>query len=152
MEVGRALMTAGARRGPAAGVVIGDESSSFIIIRHLAEPRLPVPSPPVGAQPHPSPLPWRTWSALPGGAADLPADVNRTFDVGGPEAIEYADMLDQSPRRGRGPAVHDHRSRDHRGARGDSIRLVTPIDTKLARPGGQPAGADTVIHERDLDG
>ncbi|MEF9360916.1 hypothetical protein V4887_23505, partial [Ralstonia solanacearum species complex bacterium KE449] len=83
---------------------------------------------------------------------DLPADVNRTFDVGGPEAIEYADMLDQYSRAvGKGPRFMITAPVTTAELAANWIGLVTPIDTKLARPLVGSLQHDTVIHERDLD-
>ncbi|MBO4144848.1 tryptophan-rich sensory protein [Kocuria rhizophila] len=152
VEVGRALMDSGVPTAALqTGVVIGDESSSFIMIRHLAE-RLPGAIAPRWVRNRIQPIAVADVVHYLVGAADLPADVNRTFDVGGPEAIEYADMLDQYSRAvGKGPRFMITAPVTTAELAANWIGLVTPIDTKLARPLVGSLQHDTVIHERDLD-
>ena len=92
-EVGELLV---AGRAPAAvlqaGIVVGRGSASFEMIRHLAEasPVLPMPD--------------RAWNVVqPIGiddvlhhllaALDLPPEVNRSFDIGGPDVLTYAGLV-----------------------------------------------------------
>ena len=92
-EVGELLL---AGRAPAAvlqaGIVVGRGSASFEMIRHLAE------SSPV------LPMPDRAWNVVqPIGiddvlhhllaALDLPPEVNRSFDIGGPDVLTYAGLV-----------------------------------------------------------
>lgn len=152
VEVGRALMDSGVPTAALqTGVVIGDESSSFIMIRHLAE-RLPGAIAPRWVRNRIQPIAVADVVHYLVGAADLPADVNRTFDVGGPESIEYADMLDQYSRAvGKGPRFMITAPVTTAELAANWIGMVTPIDTKLARPLVGSLQHDTVIHERDLD-
>jgi uncharacterized protein YbjT (DUF2867 family) len=75
-----------------AGIVVGAGSASFEMIRHLAtiSPVLPLPD--------------RAWNAVqPIGiddvlfhltaCLDLPADVNRTFDIGGAEVLSFRELM-----------------------------------------------------------
>ncbi|QMS56215.1 tryptophan-rich sensory protein [Kocuria varians] len=152
VEVGRALMDSGVPTAALqTGVVIGDESSSFIMIRHLAE-RLPGAIAPRWVRNRIQPIAVADVVHYLVGAADLPADVNRTFDVGGPESIEYADMLDQYARAvGKGGRFMLTAPVTTPELAANWIGLVTPISTKLARPLVGSLQHDTVIHERDLD-
>jgi uncharacterized protein YbjT (DUF2867 family) len=75
-----------------ASIVVGSGSASFEVIRHLAE-RVPVlPA-----------LPWLAHRTQPIaiadvlhhliGALELPGEVNRRFDVGGPDVLSYLEMV-----------------------------------------------------------
>ena len=62
------------------------------MLRYLTE-RLPVMvTPAVGAHADPADRHPRR-PALPRGLRDLPADVNRTFDIGGPDVLTYEQMM-----------------------------------------------------------
>ena len=152
VEVGQALMDSGVPTAALqTGVVIGDESSSFIMIRHLAE-RLPGAIAPQWVRNRIQPIAVADVVHYLVGAAGLPADVNRTFDVGGPDAIEYADMLDQYSRAvGKGPRFMITAPVTTAGLAANWIGLATPISSKLARPLVGSLQHDTVMHERDLD-
>ncbi|MDO4918923.1 tryptophan-rich sensory protein [Kocuria sp.] len=152
VEVGQALMDSGVPTAALqTGVVIGDESSSFIMIRHLAE-RLPGAIAPRWVRNRIQPIAVADVVHYLVGAADLPADVNRTFDVGGPESIEYADMLDQyACATGKGRRFMLTAPVTTPGLAANWIGLVTPISSKLARPLIGSLQHDTVMHERDLD-
>lgn len=85
VEVGQVLMDSGVPTAALqTGVVIGDGSSSFTMIRHLSE-RLPGAIAPKWVRNHIHPIAVADVMHYLVGAADLPEDVNRTFDVGGPE-------------------------------------------------------------------
>lgn len=134
-----------------AGLVIGDGSSSFAMLRHLSE-RLPGAVAPrwVRNRIHPIAIADAVHYLV--GAADLPAEVNRTFDIGGPEAFEYADLLKEYARAtGRLPRVvlTAPVTTPRLGARW--IGLVTPVSSLLATPLVGSLLHDTVVQERDLD-
>ena len=152
VEVGRALMDSGVPTAALqTGVVIGDGSSSFTMIRHLSE-RLPGAVAPQWVRNRIQPIAVRDVVHYLVGAADLPQDVNRTFDVGGPEAIEYAEMLDQYARAvGKGRRFILTAPVTTASLAAWWIGLVTPVSSKLARPLIGSLQHDTVMHERDLD-
>ena len=152
VEVGQALMDSGVPTAALqTGVVIGDESSSFIMIHHLAE-RLPGAIAPQWVRNRIQPIAVHDVVHYLVGAADLPQDVNRTFDVGGPESIEYAQMLDQYTRAvGKGRRFMLTAPVTTPGLAANWIGLVTPISSRLARPLIGSLQHDTVMHERDLD-
>ena len=79
-----------------AGIVVGTGSSSFEMIRHLAETAMG--GPPV------LPLPDRAWNRIQPvavddvlhaltGCLDLPAEVDRAFDIGGPDVLTYRALM-----------------------------------------------------------
>ena len=152
VEVGQALMDSGVPTAALqTGVVIGDESSSFIMIRHLSE-RLPGAIAPQWVRNRIQPIAVADVVHYLAGAADLPSDVNRTFDVGGPDAIEYADMLDQYARAvGKGGRFMLTAPVTTAELAAYWIGLATPISSRLARPLIGSLQHDTVLHERDLD-
>ncbi|MFD0903265.1 SDR family oxidoreductase [Actinomadura sediminis] len=92
-EVGRIMLDAGV---PAvwlrAAVIIGSGSASFEMLRYLTE-RLPVMVTPRWVRSRIQPIAIRDVLHYLVAAADLPADVNRGFDIGGPDVLTYADMM-----------------------------------------------------------
>lgn len=93
IEVGQVLIDSGVPTAALqAGVVIGDESSSFIMLRHLSE-RLPGAVAPKWIKNRIQPIAVKDAVHYLVGAADLPADVSRTFDIGGPDAMPYGSMM-----------------------------------------------------------
>ena len=85
-----------------AAVVIGSGSASFEMLRYLTE-RLPVMVTPRWVGNRIQPIAVRDVLRYLVGAARLPAEVNRTFDIGGPDVLTYREMM-QPLRRGRRPA------------------------------------------------
>ena len=75
-----------------AAVVLGSGSASFEMLRHLTE-RLPVMVVPRWVDTQIQPIAIRDVLRYLVGAADMPADVNRRFDIGGPDVLTYADMM-----------------------------------------------------------
>jgi uncharacterized protein YbjT (DUF2867 family) len=93
VEVGDILLRSGIPTAVLqAAVVIGLGSVSFDMLRYLAE-RLPAMVAPKWLKNRIQPIAIDDVLHYLVGAADLPADVNRTFDIGGPEVLTYADML-----------------------------------------------------------
>lgn len=75
-----------------AAVVIGSGSASFEILRHLAE-RLPVMVTPRWVRNRVQPIAIRDVLHYLIGAAALPPEVNRSFDIGGPDVLTYQQMM-----------------------------------------------------------
>jgi uncharacterized protein YbjT (DUF2867 family)/tryptophan-rich sensory protein len=93
VEVGEILLASGVPTAVLqAGVVLGDGSASFDMLRHLTE-RLPAMIAPKWLRNRIQPIAISDVLHYLAGAALLPADVNRTFDIGGPEVLTYADMM-----------------------------------------------------------
>lgn len=95
VAVGDALMASGVPTAALqAGLVIGDGSSSFQMLRHLSE-RLPGAVAPRWVRNTIQPVAVADAVHYLVAAADLPEHVNRTFDIGAPEAIEYAGTMSE---------------------------------------------------------
>ncbi len=93
VEVGRILLSSGVPTAVLqAAVVLGDGSASFDMLRHLTT-RLPAMVAPKWLDNRIQPIAVDDVMTLLVGAADLPANVNRTFDIGGPEVLTYREMI-----------------------------------------------------------
>ena len=75
-----------------AGVIIGSGSASFEMLRYLTE-RLPVMVTPKWVHTRIQPIAIRDVLRYLVGCAELPDDVNRRFDIGGPDVLTYFDMM-----------------------------------------------------------
>ena len=106
-EVGRTFLDSAV---PAAvlqaAVVLGSGSASFEMLRHLTE-RLPVMVVPKWVDTRVQPIAIRDVLRYLVGVADLPPDVDRAFDIGGPDVLTYRDMMLRLRRGGR-PAEAAH--------------------------------------------
>ncbi|MGY0060165.1 DUF2867 domain-containing protein [Streptomyces sp. LZ34] len=92
-EVGRVLLASGVPTAVLrAGVIIGSGSASFEMLRHLTE-RLPVMVTPRWVRTRTQPIAVRDVLRLLVGCARLPYEVNRAFDIGGPDVVTYRDMM-----------------------------------------------------------
>ena len=158
-EVGQVLLA-----GPVpavvlqAGIVVGRGSASFEMIRHVAETVF------WGAGPSPLalPLPDQAWNRVqPIAIADvlywltaslrLPEATNRAFDVGGPDAPTYVDLLRGYAREAGlavAPTVPVPVSVPRLGAR--AVGLLTPVDRALAAPLLESMAHELVCREHDL--
>ncbi len=75
-----------------AAVIIGSGSASFEMLRYLTE-RLPVMVTPTWVRTRIQPIAVRDVLRYLVGAAGLPPDVSRSFDIGGPDVLTYAEMM-----------------------------------------------------------
>jgi uncharacterized protein YbjT (DUF2867 family) len=151
VEVGEILL--GSRVPTAvlqAAVVLGDGSASFDMLRYLAV-RLPVMVAPRWLENRVQPIAVDDVLHYLVGAADLPAEVNRTFDIGGPTVMTYGDMLR------RFAAVTGLRTRLivtvpvlTPGLASYWIGLVTPLDTNVAKPLVGSLVHEVVCRENDI--
>ncbi|MFL0578084.1 NAD(P)H-binding protein [Dietzia sp. 179-F 9C3 NHS] len=95
VEVGRILLGS---RVPAlvlqAGVVIGSGSASFEMIRHLTT-RLPAMVTPSWVHNRIQPIAVRDVVHYLAAATTCPLDAGRTVDIGGPDVLEYGEMMQQ---------------------------------------------------------
>ncbi|WP_370629920.1 NAD(P)H-binding protein [Tessaracoccus sp. OS52] len=152
VEVGQILMDSGVPTAALqAGVVIGKDSISFRMLRHLSE-RLPGAIGPSWIRNRIQPIAVADLMHYLVAAADLEPSVNRTFDIGGPEALTYADMMVRyAAAVGLGPRIvlTAPVTTAHLAARW--MGLVTPIRTTMARPLIGSLLNNTVVAERDLD-
>ena len=150
-EVGRILLASGVPTAVLqAAVVIGSGSASFEMLRHLTE-RLPVMVVPKWVDTKIQPIAIRDVLRYLVGAADLPADVNRELDIGGPDVLTYGDMMRRYARVARlprrrmlkvpvlSPALSSH-----------WVGLVTPVPGGLARPLVESLRNTVVCREHDI--
>jgi uncharacterized protein YbjT (DUF2867 family)/tryptophan-rich sensory protein len=152
VRVGEELMDSGVPTAALqAGVVIGEGSASFHMLRHLSE-RLPGAIGPSWIVNRITPIGVRDVVHYLVGAADVPGGVNRTFDVGGPEAIPYADMMKRYAKAlGLIPRVVLTAPVTTNSLASHWISLVTPVRRGLAKPLIGSLLHDTVVHERDIE-
>ncbi len=125
-----------------AAVVLGYGSISFQMLRYLSD-RLPVMLAPRWLDNRVQPIAVEDLMHHLVAAADLPPELNRTFDVGGPDVLTYAEMIHRFAR------VTGLRRRRVRtvpvltpGLASHWIGLVTPLDSTVARP-----LVDSLVHE-----
>lgn len=150
-EVGSILLASGVPTAVLqAAVVIGSGSASFEMLRHLTE-RLPVMVVPRWVDTRIQPIAIRDVLRYLVGAADLPADVNRTFDIGGSDVLTYADMMGRyaavaglSKRRMLKVPILSPTLSSH------WVGLVTPVPGALARPLVESLRNTVVCREHDI--
>ena len=93
VEVGQILLDSGVPTAVLqAATVIGDGSVSFAMLRHLTT-RLPVMVAPKWLGNLIQPIAIDDVLHYLVAAADLPPDLNRTFDIGGPDVLTYEQMM-----------------------------------------------------------
>ena len=94
VEVGHLLMASGVPTAVLqAAVIVGSGSASFEMLRHLTH-RLPVMLTPKWLDNRIQPIAVADVLDLLVAAADLPGEVNREFDVGGPDVLTYRQMIE----------------------------------------------------------
>jgi uncharacterized protein YbjT (DUF2867 family)/uncharacterized protein YndB with AHSA1/START domain len=133
-----------------AAVIVGSGSASFEMLRHLAQ-RLPAMVAPKWLMNRIQPIAVRDVLYYLVRAADLPPEVNRTFDIGGPDVLTYRQMIDRFcevaglPRR----LIVTIPVLTPRLA-GHWVGLVTPVPGGLAKPLVESLIHEVVCQERDL--
>jgi uncharacterized protein YbjT (DUF2867 family) len=152
VEVGDLLMASGVPTAVLqAAVILGSGSASFEMLRHLTT-RLPVMITPKWLDNRIQPIAVRDVLHYLVAAADLPGDVNRTFDIGGPEVLTYRAMINRfariaglMPRRIVSvPVLTPYLASQWVG-------LVTPVPTGIAKPLVGSLLHEVVCTEHDLD-
>src|SRR4051812_19934566 len=150
-EGGRVLLESGVPTAVLrAGIVIGSGSASFEMLRYLTE-RLPVMVTPRWVHSRIQPIAVRDVLRYLVGAARLPDDVNRGFDIGGPDVLTYREMMLRFaeiaglPRRRilPVPVLSPKLSSLWVG-------LVTPVPSALARPLVESLRNNAVAQEHDI--
>jgi uncharacterized protein YbjT (DUF2867 family) len=133
-----------------APVIIGSGSASFEMLRYLTE-RLPVMVTPRWVRNRIQPIAVRDVLRYLIGAAGLPPEVNRGFDIGGPDVLTYAEMMQRYAR------VAGLRRRIVVPLRPLSPRLsahwvgaVTPVPNAIARPLVASLIHEAVAREHDI--
>jgi uncharacterized protein YbjT (DUF2867 family) len=151
-EVGEILLAAGVPVTVLqAAVIIGSGSASFEMLRYLTE-RLPAMVTPTWVDTRIQPIAIRDVLRYLVGAASMPADVSRTFDIGGPDVLTYRQMMR------RYAAVAGLRKRVIVGVPVLSpqlsshwIGVVTPVPAGLARPLVESLIHEVVGQEKDVE-
>src|SRR5512144_2410420 len=150
-EVGDILLRGGV---PAAvlqaAVILGSGSASFEMLRYLTE-RLPAMVTPRWVGTRIQPIAIRDVLHYLAGCANLPPEVNRSFDIGGPDVLTYGQMIQRYatiaglPRRLiiPVPVLTPRLS-------GLWVQVVTPIPNALARPLVESLRHEVVCREHDI--
>ncbi|MBC7724704.1 MAG: SDR family oxidoreductase [Burkholderiaceae bacterium] len=150
-EVGRILIASGVPTiALQAGVVIGSGSAAFEMIRHLTDvlPYMPAPK---WVRNFIQPIAVRDVLHYLVESATMPPEINRTFDIGGPDVLRYGQMMN-------GYAVEAGLKQRAIAAlpvltpwlASQWVNLVTPIPRSLAIPIIASLQYDCVIHEHDI--
>ncbi|AXT86530.1 DUF2867 domain-containing protein [Aeromicrobium sp. A1-2] len=150
-EVGDILLDSGVPTAVLqAGVVIGSGSASFEMLRYLTE-RLPVMVTPKWVHTKIQPIAIRDVLRYLVGSATLPDDVNRRFDIGGPDVLTYFEMMQ------RYAAVAGLAKRRvlpvpilSPGLSSHWVGLITPVPASLARPLVESLKNTVVAAETDI--
>jgi uncharacterized protein YbjT (DUF2867 family) len=133
-----------------AAVIIGSGSASFEMLRYLTE-RLPAMVTPKWVQTRIQPIAVADVLRYLVGAATLPDDVNRRFDIGGPDVVTYAEMMKRYakvaklpprllvPVKVLSPSLSSH-----------WIGLITPVPPSLAKPLIESLRVEVVASEHDI--
>ncbi|TFV43984.1 SDR family oxidoreductase [Blastococcus sp. TF02A-35] len=133
-----------------AAVVLGSGSASFEMLRYLTE-RLPVMVTPRWVHSRIQPIAIRDVLRYLVACARLPADVHRCFDIGGPDVMSYAEMMQryarvaELPRRRIvpvplfSPSLSSH-----------WVGLITPVPAGIARPLVESLRNTVVCAEHDI--
>lgn len=134
-----------------AAVVLGDGSASFDMLRYLTT-RLPAMVAPQWLDNHIQPIAIDDVVTYLAAAGSFPADINRSFDIGGPDVLTYremiarfADVVDQ-----RRPFVVTVPVLTPRLA-SHWVGLVTPIPSGLAKPLVGSLVHEVVAKEHDIE-
>jgi uncharacterized protein YbjT (DUF2867 family)/uncharacterized protein YndB with AHSA1/START domain len=150
-EVGDILLSSGVPTAVLqAAVVVGSGSASFEMLRYLTE-RLPAMVTPRWVHTRIQPIAIRDVLRYLVGCATLPADVNRRFDIAGPDVLTYVEMMRRYAavaglrRRWIVPVpVLTPRLSSH------WVNLVTPVPGAIARPLVESLTTEVVAQERDI--
>ncbi|WP_261565439.1 SDR family oxidoreductase [Frankia gtarii] len=130
-----------------AAIIIGSGSASFEMLRYLTE-RLPVMLTPRWVRTRIQPIAVRDVLYYLIGALRVPAEVNQSFDVGGPDILTYAEMMQ------RFAAVEGLRRRViipvpvlSPGLSSLWVGVVTPVPKAIAKPLVQSLRSEVVVRD-----
>ena len=133
-----------------AAVILGSGSASFEMLRYLTE-RLPVMITPRWVQSRIQPIAIRDVLRYLVGCAELPADVHRCFDIGGPDVMTYEQMMQRFaavaglPKRRILPVPFFSP-----GLSSHWVGVITPVPASLARNLVESLKNTVVCNERDI--
>ena len=150
-EVGEILRNSGVPTAELrAAVIIGSGSASFEMLRYLTE-RLPAMVTPRWVHNRIQPIAIRDVLRYLVGCADLPPDVNRTFDIGGRDVLTYRQMMQRYaavaglrrriivPVPVLSPTLSSH-----------WVGVVTPVPASIAKPLVASLRNEVVCSENDI--
>ncbi|MEZ0449130.1 SDR family oxidoreductase [Cellulomonas sp. ICMP 17802] len=150
-EVGEILLASGVPTTVLrAAVILGSGSASFEMMRYLTE-RLPAMTVPRWVENRIQPIAIRDVLRYLVGSAAMPREINRGFDIGGPDVLTYREMMQRYaqaaglPRRiivGVGVLTPRLSSL--------WVSLVTPVPSGLARPLVESLVHEVVCDEHDI--
>ncbi|GAA4562416.1 SDR family oxidoreductase [Planotetraspora kaengkrachanensis] len=133
-----------------AAMIIGSGSVSFEMLRHLTE-RLPVMTTPRWVRTLTQPIAIRDVLRYLVGVAELPAQVSRAFDIGGPDVLSYADMMrGYAEVAGLPPRVIIPVPVLTPRLSSYWVGLVTPVPAGVARPLVESLRNEAICHEHDI--
>ncbi len=151
IEVGEILLGSGVPTVVLrAAIVLGSGSASFEMIRHLTE-RLPVMVTPEWVHSRIQPVAVRDVLRYLVGCAGLPPSVHRGFDIGGPDVMDYAEMMQryaaiaELPRRRIVPVPFFSPSLSSHW-----VGVITPVPAGIARPLVESLRNTVVCREHDI--
>ncbi|MEV6705032.1 SDR family oxidoreductase [Micromonospora wenchangensis] len=133
-----------------AAVIIGSGSASFEMLRYLTE-RLPAMVTPRWVRNRIQPIAVRDVLRYLVGCAGLPPEVDRAFDIAGPDVLTFREMMQRYARvaglrrriivpvRPLTPALSSH-----------WVGLITPVPNAIARPLVESLIHEAVAHEHDI--
>jgi uncharacterized protein YbjT (DUF2867 family) len=133
-----------------AAVILGSGSASFEMLRYLTE-RLPVMITPRWVQSRIQPIAIRDVLRYLVGCAELPSDVHRCFDIGGPDVMTYEQMMQRFaavaglPRRRIIPVPFFSP-----GLSSHWVGVITPVPATLARNLVESLKNTVVCSEHDI--
>jgi uncharacterized protein YbjT (DUF2867 family) len=133
-----------------AGIVVGDGSISWEILRQLVE-RLPAMITPRWVQTRTQPIALADVIAYLVGVAGRHDAVGRTFEVGGPEALTYKDMIETVARiTGRHRVIVPVPMLSPRLS-SQWLRLITDVDLATAMALVDSMTNEVVVHDRSIE-
>lgn len=152
-EVGEIFLRSGVQSAVLqAAVIIGSGSASFEMLRYLTE-RLPLMVTPAWVRNRVQPIAVRDVLYYLVASAGLPAEVNRAFDIGGPDVLTYREMMQRYasvtglPRRRMLPVgVLTPKLSSH------WINIVTPVPRAIGAPLIESLVHEAIRGEHDIDG
>ncbi|ANY09983.1 NAD(P)-dependent oxidoreductase [Pseudonocardia sp. HH130630-07] len=151
LEVGETLLRSGVPTVVLqAAVILGSGSASFEMLRHLTE-RLPLMVTPSWVHNRIQPIAVRDVLRYLIRVAEIPDELNRTFDVGGPDVLTYLEMMQRYATVARlsrrrivpvpvlSPSLSAH-----------WINVVTPVPKSIAKPLIESLVHEVVCAENDI--
>lgn len=150
-EVGRILRDSGVPTAELrAAVILGSGSASFEMLRYLTE-RLPVMVTPKWVGNRIQPIAVRDVLRYLVGAAVLPPEINRAFDIGGPDVLTYRQMmLRYAAAAGLSRRVILPVPVLSPALSSLWVGLVTPVPSAIARPLVESLRHEVVCQEHDI--